>query len=49
MIVHNHPDLSLGRQCLLLSIGRTSLYYAPKSENPESLAPMRRIGELFLK
>ena len=43
------PGLSLSRQCQLLSIGRSSLYSAPKGESPETLALMRRIDELFLK
>ena len=49
MIRRNHPDLSLGRQCRLLSISRSSFYYAPKGERPENLALMRRIDELFMK
>ena len=49
MIVRDHPALSLSRQCRLLSIGRSSLYYKPKGESAETLALMRRIDELFLK
>ncbi len=49
MIVRHHPDLSLSRQCRLLSVSRSSFYYAPKGESPENLALMRRIDELFLK
>ncbi len=49
MIQRDHPDLSLSRQCHLLSISRSSFYYAPKGESPESLALMRRIDGLFLK
>ena len=49
MIVRDHPALSLSRQCRLLSVGRSSLYYEPKGESAETLAPMRRIDELFLK
>ncbi len=49
MIVRHHPDLSLSRQCRLLSVSRSSFYYAPKGESPETLALMRRIDELFLK
>ncbi len=49
MIRRNHPNLSLSRQCRLLSIGRSSFYYAAKGESPETLALMRRIDELFLK
>ena len=49
MVVRGHPALSLSRQCRLLSIGRSSLYYEPKGESEETLALMRRIDELFLK
>ena len=49
MIVPAHPDLSVSRQCRLLSISRSSFYYAPRGESPENLALMRRIDELFLK
>jgi putative transposase len=49
MIQRDHPDLSLSRQCRLLTISRSSFYYAPKGESPENLALMRRIDELFLK
>ena len=49
MIRRKHPDLSLSRQCRLLSIARSSVYYVPKGESAESLALMRRIDELYLK
>ncbi len=49
MVVRDHPALSLSRQCRLLSVGRSSLYYEPTGESAETLALMRRIDELFLK
>ena len=49
MVVRGHPSLSLSRQCRLLSIGRSSLYYKAKGESAETLALMRRIDALFLK
>ena len=49
MIAPDRPGLSLSRQCRLLSISRSSFYYAPRGESPENLALMRRIDELFLK
>ena len=49
MIAPDHPGLSLSRQCRLVSISRSSFYYAPKGESPENLTLMRRIDELFLK
>jgi putative transposase len=48
-IAPDHPDLSLSRQCHLLSISRSSFYYAPKGQSSENLALMRRLDELFLK
>ena len=49
MITRDAPELSLSRQCRLLSIGRSSFYYAPRGESPSSLALMRQIDELFMK
>ena len=49
MIARDGPGPSLSRRCRLLSISRSSFYYAPKGESPSSLALMRRIDELFLK
>ena len=49
MIAPGHRGLSVSRQCRLLSISRSSFYYAPRAESPENLALMRRIDELFLK
>ena len=37
MVVRDHPALSLSRQCCLLSIGRSSLYYEPKGESAKTL------------
>ena len=48
-IRRDHPELSLSRQCGLLSISRSSYYYAPKGESPENLALMRLLDGLFLK
>ena len=48
-IRRDHPDLSLSHQCDLLSISRSSYYYAPKGESPENLVLMRIIDDLFLK
>ena len=49
MITREHPELSLSRQCEVLSISRSSFYHAVKGESPETLALMRRIDELFMK
>jgi len=49
MITREHPELSLSRQCEVLSISRSSFYHAAKGESPETLVLMRRIDELFMK
>jgi putative transposase len=49
MIVPGRPGLSLSRQCRLLSISRSSFYYAPRGESSENLALMRRIDKMFLR
>ena len=49
IISRDHPGLSLSQQCDLLSISRSSFYYAPTGEREETLTLMRRIDELFLK
>ncbi|WP_282027037.1 hypothetical protein [Limimaricola cinnabarinus] len=37
MIEPDHPDLSIGQQCKLLSIARSSFYYTPKGETEQNL------------
>ncbi len=49
MIARADPNLSITRQCQLLSLSRSSFYYAAKGESEANLALMRRIDELFLK
>ncbi len=49
MIQRDQPELSLSRQCEILSISRSSFYYTLKGESLVNLALMRRIDELFLK
>ena len=49
MIRRDHPELSLSRQCRLLSVSRFSLYHTPQGESAENFELMRRIDELFLK
>jgi putative transposase len=40
---------SVRRQCELLRISRSGLYYEPVPTSPEELALMRRIDEMHLK
>lgn len=49
MIEPNHPDLSIARQCTLVSISRSGFYYTPTGESPLNLALMRLIDEAFLE
>lgn len=49
MIERQNPDISIVRQCELLTISRTSVYYKPKGENPENLEIMRLMDEQYLK
>ena len=48
MVERDHPSLSVSRQCRLLELSRSALYYQPVGESPETLALMRRIDELYL-
>jgi putative transposase len=48
MIEAVHADLLISAQCRLLSISRSSFYYAPQQEPDETLALMRAIDAAFL-
>lgn len=41
----NHPKLSVRRQCQLLMIPRSSLYYAPVAEKPENVKMMNLMDQ----
>ena len=40
--------LSLKRQCMLLSVSRSSMYYKPVGESEENLRIMREMDEIHL-
>ncbi len=48
-LVDNQHELSIRKQCDLLSVHRSSLYYAPKGESQENLEIMRIMDEHYLK
>jgi putative transposase len=48
-VKQDHPDLSVRRQCSLLSLARSSLYYQPRGESAENLAFMEIIDRQFLE
>ena len=49
MVQSNHDQLSIVRQCTLLSISRSGLYYQPKGESSHNLALMQEIDRIFLE
>jgi putative transposase len=49
MIEPANPRLSVGVQCRLLSISRSSYYYEPQGENAVNLGLMRKIDQQFLE
>ena len=49
MVEPDHPRLSITRQCALLNMSRSSLYYEATGESPLNLKLMRLIDEQFLE
>ena len=49
MIEKNRPSLSVGAQCRLLSIPRSSFYYAPQGETDMNLDLMLKVDKQFLE
>jgi putative transposase len=44
-----HPDISVRRQCQLLGVNRSSLYYEPRGESEENLRLMRLMDEQYTR
>ena len=44
-LVNKEDALSIRKQCEILSVNRSSLYYAPVGESEENLEIMRKIDE----
>jgi putative transposase len=49
MIDFQNPQVSVSRQCRLLNLSRSTLYYKPVAMAPQDLALMRWIDEQYLK
>ena len=49
LIEPEHKDLSQRRQCQLLGINRSGLYYKPREVSTEMLRLMRAIDEEYLE
>jgi putative transposase len=47
MLDRGHGDLSIRRQCKLLSVARSGVYRAPRPDSQDDQTLMRRIDELF--
>ena len=47
MIDEDHPELSVRRQCELVGLNRSTLYYEPTPEAPENLELMRLIDQEY--
>ncbi len=47
MVEPDHPDLSVRRQCELLGLPRSTLYYRPAGETADNLRLMRLIDEQY--
>lgn len=48
-MVEVNPAISMRKQCELLRVCRSTVYYTPTAADPEQLALLRRIDELHLK
>jgi putative transposase len=49
MIEHEHRELSIRRQCTLVGLNRSTLYYEPAPESALNLALMRLMDEQYLQ
>ena len=49
MVDREHPSLSPARQCALLGVSRSSLYYRPRAASPEDLSLMGEIDRQYLE
>jgi len=49
LVDHDHPELSVSRQCLLLGLPRSTLYFRPIPVRESTLRIMARIDALYLE
>ena len=49
LVDHDHPELSVSRQCALLGLPRSTLYYRPTPVPASTLQIMARIDALYLE
>ena len=48
MVDREHPALSTARQCALLSISRSRVYYRPRGHSQKDLEVMKLIDQQYL-
>ncbi len=49
LVDHDHPELSVSRQCVLMGFPRSTLYYRPAPVRQSTLRIMARIDALYLE
>jgi putative transposase len=49
LVDRGHPEISVRRQCELLGVNRSGLYYEPVGENEENLLLMRLLDEQYTR
>ena len=49
LVEPGHPEISMRRQCELLGVNRSSLYYEPVGESQENLMLMRLLDEQYTR
>ena len=49
LVVPNHPQLSMRRQCQLLGVSRSTFYYQPATESEDNLHLIRQIDEQYMQ
>ncbi len=49
LVDHDHAELRVSRQCVLLGLARSTLYYRPKPVRESTLRIMARIDALYLE
>ena len=49
MVNREHPSLPIVRQCTLLGVGRSSLYYRAKGASEADLSLMREMDRQYLE
>jgi len=49
LVERGHPEISVRRQCELLGVNRSGLYYDPVGESQENLLFLRLLDEQYTR